>query len=199
MEYLIVIVVIAVIFIILGFLIFKSGLAHIETSEKKAGRQGEHLASQLIKEILNDDDILLKNIKVSFDGKNTELDNLIINDNGVFIIEVKNYAGSISGNEDDKEWLKTISSAGTFYQKTVKNPIFQVKRQVNILSDYLKQSGIESRIEGYAFFLGQNSPVESKYILSTQKDIERAIHTKFDKAVHIDKTKVIEQFRGKSN
>ncbi len=32
-----------------------------------------------INEVMNDDDILLTNIKVSFDGKNTELDNLIIN------------------------------------------------------------------------------------------------------------------------
>ena len=64
---------------------------HAETPEKRAGRLGEEFASTLIKEILTDDDILLTNVPLHTYDKETELDDLVINSHGVFIIEVKNY------------------------------------------------------------------------------------------------------------
>ncbi|MCR4908700.1 MAG: NERD domain-containing protein [Lachnospiraceae bacterium] len=179
MEYVIVMAVITGIMVLFGLLLFRSGLTHIETGEKRAGRQGEQVASQIIKEILNDEDILLTNVKTAFTGNTAELDNVIINNHGIFIIEVKNYTGMLAGNGNDKEWLKSISS-GAFFQKSVKNPIWQVKRQVSILSDYLKQYGIKSKIEGYAFLLERNSPVESPFILSSQKDIDSVIYSEID-------------------
>ncbi len=194
MEFVIVIAVIFGIMILFGFLLFKTKLAHIETCEKQAGRQGERFASQIIKEILTKEDILLTNVKISFNGNNAELDNVIINSHGIFIIEVKNYTGVLAGNEDDKEWLKTISTTtGAFYQKSVKNPIWQVQRQVDILSAYLKQYGIEIIIEGSAFLLERNSPVESRYILSSQRDIDSMIHTRKDNVMkNVDTDRIVE-------
>jgi hypothetical protein len=116
-------------------------------------------------------------VKLSFDGKPTELDNVIINNRGVFIIEVKNYSGMLIGEEDDFEWVKNkVTDAGNIYQKTVKNPIPQVKRQIYILSGRLKQRKIGVWVEGYVFFVERNSPVRSDYVLDTRRDIDRVIH-----------------------
>ena len=94
----------------------------------------------------------------------------------MFIIEVKNYHGTLIGDEEDAEWIKNqYSSAGSFYHKTVKNPIKQVKRQIYILSGFLKQYGFDVWVEGYVFFVEMNSPVESRYVLKTQKDIHMAL------------------------
>lgn len=153
------------------------GHISIELPQKRAGRQGEQFASGIIREILRPDDVLLTNVNIAADGKNAELDNVIINKRGVFIIEVKNYSGDLFGTEEDYEWIKNkITPAGSFYQKTVQNPVRQVKRQVHILSRYLKQYGIDVWIEGYVFLVERNSPVDSAYILSTQGDIDRVIH-----------------------
>ena len=72
--------------------------------------------------------MLLTNVCVQFDGKRTELDNLIINRSGVYIIEVKTYRGRLFGGADDYEWEKyKVTNAGNVYEKTVKNPIKPVQ------------------------------------------------------------------------
>ncbi len=148
-----------------------------KSNEKRAGIRGEKFATKLIRETLNDNDILLCNVRISYDGKKTELDNVILNKRGIFIIEVKNYVGSITGGLNDYEWSKTkVTALGNAYTSSVKNPIKQVRRQVYILANYLKDNGINVWIEGYAFLVEGNSPVQSAYILHDQKDIDAAIH-----------------------
>lgn len=62
---------------------------------------------------------------------------MVINRYGVFIIEVKNYKGELVGNGDDYEWKKyKTTGAGNTYEKTVKNPIRQVKRQIHMPNCY---------------------------------------------------------------
>ncbi|MCR5793683.1 MAG: NERD domain-containing protein [Lachnospiraceae bacterium] len=168
-----------------------------ESPEKKAGRMGEQFANQVIREILRESDVSFANVKISAEGKQCEIDNLIINNRGVFIIEVKNYVGEVYGTEEDPEWIKNkISPGGYFSQVTVKNPIKQVKRQTFILSRYLKAYGIDVWIEGYVFFVNMNSPVESKYVLRTQKDIDNAIHYGYNNNLRSDvKEKIVELLR----
>lgn len=182
------IIIIFALIILVGVIIaLRTGSRFIETPEKRAGRMGEKVAASLIKEVLTEEDILLNNVHVIADGLETELDNLIINSYGVFIIEVKNYSGQLIGGEKDKDWLKIkMTPGGNSYSKTVRNPIGQVKRQEYILSRYLKQNGIHEWVKGYAFFVEMNSPVKSAYVLDTRRDIDRAIHTLSDERGFVD-------------
>lgn len=191
MEYELIVMMIVIVIMII-FVIFLSYLisssfsnshkslqyqSSFEDGQKKAGRYGERVAIQLIQEILNEKDVLLTNVKISFEDRETELDDVIINNRGVFIIEVKNYSGTLSGDEDDFEWIKNKETeAGIFYHKMVKNPIKQVKRQISILSQYLRENGVFIWVEGYTFLVENNSPINSSYVLNTQKDIHTAIH-----------------------
>ena len=74
--------------------------------EKQEGNRGEYIATRIIKEVLNGEDILLTNIEASFENSHTELDDLIINQNGIFIIEVKNLSGDLYGDENSPKWTK---------------------------------------------------------------------------------------------
>ena len=153
---------------------------HYVTPQRLAGRQGEAFVSGLIKEVLTPEDRHLENIPIESDGMRTELDNVIINSNGIFIIEVKNYYGEMTGAEDDEEWVKIkVTNAGS-YPERIRNPIKQVKRQIHILSHLLKAENIKCRINGYVFFVNANSPIESSYVLRTLGDIEHAIHSGSD-------------------
>lgn len=148
-----------------------------EAPERRAGRRGEEMVADLIRTVLREEDRLFTNVEVFFDGKTTELDNVIVNKYGAFIIEVKNYNGTLLGGEDDFEWKKYhTTDAGNTYAKTVKNPIRQVKRQIYILAHYLDWCGIQVWVSGYALLLWANSPVESEYILKSAEEIDRAIH-----------------------
>lgn len=178
MEYLLTGIVITAVVILLAVLLALVSKGGTDESEaRRAGRRGEHFASRLISEVLDERDILLTNVTLSYDGKRTELDNVIVNNRGVFIIEVKNYSGMLIGEEDDFEWVKNkVTDAGNIYQKTVKNPIPQVKRQIYILSGRLKQRKLDVWVEGYVFFVERNSPVRSDYVLDTRADIDWVIH-----------------------
>ena len=145
---------------------------------KRIGLQGERQASGMIASVLWEDDRLFTNVSIAFDGRSAELDNVIVNRFGVFIIEVKNYAGRIYGGEEEYQWKKLrVTQAGNIYVKEVKNPIKQVKRQVYILAHYLDCYGVNVWVKGYAMLLQNNSPVESEYILDSPEAIGRAIHS----------------------
>lgn len=147
-----------------------------EIQKRAAGQNGEQIAIAIIRSILHEGDCLLTNVSISYDGKRAELDNVIINPFGVFIIEVKDYKGRLYGNEDDYTWEKYKDDGyGNTFEKEVKNPIKQVKRQVYILARTL--NGFNVWVEGYAFLVQGNSPVQSNYILENAKDIDRAIHS----------------------
>lgn len=149
-----------------------------EAPQRRAGRHGEQVASDVIRKVLREGDLLFTNVIISWEGKSAELDNVIVNSYGVFIIEVKNYIGYIVGNEDDYEWRKyKTTDAGNTYEKAVKNPIKQVKRQIHILAKYLEYYGPRVWVNGYVILLHGNSPIESNYVLSNMNDIDHTIHT----------------------
>ena len=176
MNYIYEIILLAIIAIIPIIVIWHLGDL-TQSGQKRAGIRGEKFTIKLIRETMRNDDILLCNVRISFEGKKTEIDNVILNKRGIYIIEVKNYIGTITGGLNDYEWSKTKTTAsGNEYTSVVKNPINQVRRQVYLLANYLKANGINIWIEGYAFLVEGNSPVQSAYILHNQEDIDAAIH-----------------------
>ncbi len=147
------------------------------TESDKAGLMGEQQATELIGAILRPGDRLFSNLVINYRGKRTELDNVVVNSSGVFIIEVKNHSGTLEGGIDDFEWTKYhTSAAGLTYTKTVKNPIKQVKRQIFILAGYLREADINVYIRAYVLFLQQNCPVEDECVLESEADVDNAIH-----------------------
>ncbi len=160
---------------------------------KEAGRDGERIATKAIRKVLRDGDYLFTNVSVSYDERPAEMDNIIVNKYGVFIIEVKNYNGVLVGSEEEFEWTKYKDDGyGNTFEKTVRNPVKQVNRQVYILAKYLQYCGVDVWVEGYALFVNGNSPVKSCCVLESIEDIDRAIHT--FKRNRLD-TKTVEEIR----
>ena len=149
-----------------------------EPPEKRAGRIGEEYATKIIKSVLREGDRLFTNVEIECDGKRAELDNVVVNQYGVFIIEVKNYVGELYGREDDYQWQKVkVTDAGNAYEKTVDNPIRQVRRQVYVLAKFLERCNIHIWVDGYVILLHGNSPVKSNFVLERVDDIDIAIHS----------------------
>ena len=145
---------------------------------RAAGRRGERQAAELLSEEMRDGDVLLSNVKIRTDGRRTELDHVIVNRYGVFIIEVKNYKGRLYGAEDDYYWEKDKEDPyGITHHSQEKNPIRQVNRQVYLLARHLDSCGAKAWVEGYALLIQHTSPVASDRILTSPADIDRVIHT----------------------
>lgn len=145
---------------------------------KSAGNKGEAYFNNMLKSILRNDDVLIRNVCLQVNGKEAEIDSLIINNNGIFIVEVKNYNGRLYGDIDDFEWTKEkVSPGGNVFYKQVKNPIKQVKRQTYKLSQFLKENNIRIWISGYAYFINGNSPVDDESVIYDIDEFDRIIHT----------------------
>ena len=174
----IVLIIVGIVVVLLALAYILSGRIGRNDPVQKAGLDAEMVGTRIIKKALHADDTILTNIEISYDGKPSEMDNVIVNKYGVFIIEVKYYKGRLKGREDDYEWDKyNTTEANNTYVKKVKNPIVQVKRQIYILAGFLKEHNLQVWVRGYAFLLENNSPVDSEYILNSSSAIEKAIHT----------------------
>lgn len=177
MDYIYLFVIIAL--IVLSFLAIRLFRKKREQREiKSAGNKGEAYFNNMLKSILRNDDVLIRNVCLQVNGKEAEIDSLIINNNGIFIVEVKNYNGRLYGDIDDFEWTKEkISPGGNVFYKQVKNPIKQIKRQTYILSQFLKENNIRIWISGYAYFINGNSPVDDESVIDDIDELDRIIHT----------------------
>lgn len=177
MDYIYLFVIVAL--IVLSFLAIRLFRKKREQREiKSAGNKGEAYFNNMLKSILHNDDVLIKNACLNVNGKEAEIDSLIINNNGIFIVEVKNYNGRLYGDIDDFEWTKEkISPGGNVFYKQVKNPIKQIKRQTYILSQFLKENNIRIWISGYAYFINGNSPVDDDCVINDIDELDRIIHT----------------------
>lgn len=144
----------------------------------RAGEEGEYIAASAIKSILFKDDWHTCNFEFSVDGREAECDILVVNTNGIFIFEVKNFSGSLFGYETDDIWEKVKESdSGNLYSKEIKNPIKQVRRQIRLLKKLLGSYGIyDFWIDGYVLLVNANPHDESEYILTDLSEVERTIH-----------------------
>lgn len=143
----------------------------------EAGKKGERYVKDNIETILEKDDLLFNNVSVEYQGRTAEMDNIIVNNNGVFVVEVKYFSGTIYGSKDERKWLKRHVSEGKgIYVKEIGNPIFQVKRQEYILGNYLKDNGIRVWVFGYVYFVKDNAPIKDEYILESWEDLNYIIH-----------------------
>lgn len=106
------------------------------------------------------------------------MDDVVVNRCGVFIIEVKDWNGRITGREEDYNWMQYKTTyKGQTYENVRKNPIKQVNGQIYALKEYLKENGVCVWVSGYVLMLKGNSPVISERVLNSTPEIDRAIHT----------------------
>ena len=170
-------IIVIILFVIILFIILLLSLSNGEDQKRIAGKEGELQAKKILNHYLNENDLLLNNVNISIHGRNTELDYVVINNNGVFIFEVKNFSGKLVGNEDDQYWNKyKISRGNKEYIKEIRNPIKQLKREIYLLKEYLKYYGVDLWIEGYVLFVNMNSPVESEYTVNDKSEIDDILH-----------------------
>ena len=143
-------------------------------AEKVAGKEGEKTAKRKIQSVMNEDDWLFTNLTVY----SKEMDDVIVNRYGVFVIEVKDWNGEVTGRADDYNWIQRKETyPGQVYDNPKPNPIKQVKGQVNVLHRYLKDNGIRAWVSGKVWMLQGNSPVRDEMVLEKKWQVEQYIHT----------------------
>lgn len=77
---------------------------------------------------------ILINLYIPNEDHTSEIDSILINKYGIFVIESKGFSGWIFGNETQKEWTQVIyKNKNRFY-----NPIMQNRNHIKSLANILK-------------------------------------------------------------
>ena len=117
--------------------------SYFEKPENK-GKIGEYFLRDELRYIIKKGKKgkILKNIIVDKEnGETSEIDVIFITQKGIFVIEYKNYSGSIYGNEKDLYWTEFFSKERKyrFY-----NPVKQNENHIKWLKRYLKEKTVFS-------------------------------------------------------
>lgn len=99
---------------------------------------GELIVSTAIKKTATEDkvqylinDVILKDET----GKTSQIDHILINQNGVYIIETKNYKGTIYGDEWDFNWIQELNNGD---QYEFYSPVRQNQTHINMVKKALQ-------------------------------------------------------------
>lgn len=119
---------------------------------KKHGIKGENRAfDELAK--LSERYHVFNNVQLHCEGRSREIDILVVGTNGVFVVEVKNHNGFISGDIAEHQWTQhKTGRKGGEYSKDMRNPVMQVKGQVYSLAKNLQTAGYQAWVEGIVYF-----------------------------------------------
>ena len=77
----------------------------------------------VIGETIENEQYVINDLILMNDGKTTQIDHIVINPRGVFVIETKNYSGEIYGNENQREWTQVLAYGN------VKNKLYNPLKQ----------------------------------------------------------------------
>jgi hypothetical protein len=103
------------------------------------GKRGEYLAFREISGIEQGERIL-NNLFIPVDSNNnsnrdfTEIDLILINSSGLYVIESKNYKGWIFGNEKDNYWTKTYYNEKYKFNNPIRQNNGHIKAIMNALN-----------------------------------------------------------------
>ncbi|WP_054768442.1 nuclease-related domain-containing protein [Lysinibacillus parviboronicapiens] len=104
-----------------------------------AGLAGEDRALEVLRNLPATYSIF-PDIQIVVDGRTSQLDTIVVGPTGIFVVEVKNHAGVITGHTNEQQLLQ-IKHDG--YKKTIYNPVKQVATHTYRLHRYLYQHGVD--------------------------------------------------------
>ena len=139
----------------------------------KRGEQGELLAASTLEadqsfHRLINNLVLLGENKVSH-----QIDHILIRENGVFVIETKNYYGNITGLEDDSYWKKSFFIKGKIKTETFHNPLKQNQSHIRIIKRVI---GKDYPIYCFVVFIQNNVDGIDLFNVCGLKDVLKRIN-----------------------
>ncbi len=121
----------------------------VESRNIEGGRRGEQKMADLLAERLADDHLILNDLELRVAHERSQIDHLVIAPSGIYVIESKFWAGTLSGDVRDAQWTQRKTNGST---RSVKSPVLQCERQRRMFITLLSSKVPEDRIHALAVF-----------------------------------------------
>lgn len=144
---------------------------YIQRKKDHQGRIGELTVSSILGDSLPRVRYVFNDTLIKLNNKTAQIDHILVNRAGIFIIETKNFSGEIYGNENDETWVqyspKGIKNA--FY-----NPIKQNESHIKIMREII---GEDYPVFSFIVFVNSTPNVSSKNVIHISQLRSRIIDT----------------------
>lgn len=87
------------------------------------GKRGEKKVKRVIGKTIENEQYVINDLIVINDNKTSQIDHIVINSRGIFVIETKNYSGEIYGSENQREWTQVLAYGN------IKNKLYNPLKQ----------------------------------------------------------------------
>lgn len=121
----------------------------IMKSPQFKGRLGEWFVKRQLNNNIIREHILLNDVLIPTKDGTTQLDHILISNNGIWVIETKFYAGYIYGSQKQKQWTQSFGRNKFKFQ----NPFHQNYKHIKTLSEHLEIP--EKNIKNIVIIIGE--------------------------------------------
>ena len=126
-------------------------LAQYLKSPEAQGKHGEKEVEYVIGNTIENEQYIINDLIILNDGKSSQIDHIVINTRGVFVIETKNYSGEIYGSENQYEWTQVLAYGNT------KNKLYNPLKQNATHTYYVKKIIGNLPIKSLVVFVQNNT------------------------------------------
>ena len=92
-------------------------------SAKVRGEEGEFWVKHIIGDTVENERYVINNLTLENNGNTSQIDHIVINPRGIFVLETKNYSGRIYGLENQHEWVQYLADGKV--ENKIYNPLKQ--------------------------------------------------------------------------
>ena len=125
----------------------------------QSGLAGEKAATKALARLPHEYTVVC-NVFLAKGERRAEVDAMVVGPSGIFAVEVKNHAGSIVGDTEQKNWNQTRAvRGGAPIHKKMKNPVLQNRRQTDLMRDMLRARGCGCPVIGCVYFANPHARV----------------------------------------
>ena len=141
-------------------------LAIVLSNPTVKGKLGERRVSKILNRLANKygggviNDVIIP----GDNGKTSQLDHILVSQYGIFVVETKNYAGRIYGNDSQQYWTQVLAYGNT--KNKLYNPVKQNQTHIYRLNEILKfdTKYRVNLISVVVFVKGNTKYIESDYV-----------------------------------
>jgi hypothetical protein len=127
---------IVVILVFILSLIFLFSIIWLVASIKGKGTAGEKVVSYYLNKLDKDKYFVVNDITLKVDGKTTQIDHIVISSYGIFVIETKNWKGSVYGSRWGKYVYQYLGGKKFKHLNPVKQNDWHIRRLRQVLNEY---------------------------------------------------------------
>lgn len=130
-----------------------------------SGERGERAVAELLERCALEDDKVINDVTLlnPQNGMTSQIDHILLSRRGIFVIETKNYAGKIYGNDTRRTWKQVYDNG---MSRDFPSPVKQNFTHLHTVKSKLDPHLFLENI--VIFVQGNISEIDSKYVYSLQ-------------------------------